>query len=336
MKPFYFLWCRHGWRREGVGCAHGSAGAALRGTQRASHSHHFPSLRCQAAEQSLSHGSYHVYIFVYREDPPAAHLSLGCPGDYLLSSSEDSTLRVWNLREGQLFYTLQGHQGPARSTCFSPAGAILNGLQAGAALHRCSSFARHNTLSRLLVVLQERRSGLMDDFLLDSPLFSQRWAYVQDSDGLYQTKLFSYDASFTGDYFASGGDDEHVLVWRTNFDRPHVTPSAAPQTPAQGPASQSARRIAPQPVTAPKPPQPTAGRLALAKAGKSSQQRALTCELLPPACPEASGNGAADPVAATLQHVVGQLDVISSTMAIVEERLTLTEDRVRRMAAVSY
>lgn len=51
--------------------------------------------------------------------------------------------QVWDLREGHLFYTLHGHEGPSTCASFSPAG----------------------------------------------------------------------------DFFASGGADEQVLVWRTNFDR---------------------------------------------------------------------------------------------------------------------
>lgn len=43
-------------------------------------------------------------------------------GNFLLSSSLDSTLKVWDVREGQLFYTLHGHEGAVGSCCFSPAG----------------------------------------------------------------------------------------------------------------------------------------------------------------------------------------------------------------------
>ncbi len=43
-------------------------------------------------------------------------------GDFLLSSSLDASLRVWDLREGQLFYTLHGHEGATNGVTFSPAG----------------------------------------------------------------------------------------------------------------------------------------------------------------------------------------------------------------------
>ncbi|KAF8072575.1 poc1a [Scenedesmus sp. PABB004] len=43
-------------------------------------------------------------------------------GNFLLTSSLDTTLKVWDLREGQLFYTLRGHEGASLGVAFSPAG----------------------------------------------------------------------------------------------------------------------------------------------------------------------------------------------------------------------
>lgn len=43
-------------------------------------------------------------------------------GNYLLSSSNDGSLKIWDLREGHILYTLYGHEGPSTSTGFSPAG----------------------------------------------------------------------------------------------------------------------------------------------------------------------------------------------------------------------
>lgn len=43
-------------------------------------------------------------------------------GNFLLSTCEDSTIRVWDLREGQVLYSLQGHEGPTLCAEFSPTG----------------------------------------------------------------------------------------------------------------------------------------------------------------------------------------------------------------------
>jgi len=43
-------------------------------------------------------------------------------GRYLLSSSNDSTLKIWDLRQGHILYTLYGHEGQSTSCAFTPCG----------------------------------------------------------------------------------------------------------------------------------------------------------------------------------------------------------------------
>jgi WD40 repeat protein len=43
-------------------------------------------------------------------------------GNYMLSSSKDSTLKVWDIREGRLLFTMQGHTGPVNAAKFSTDG----------------------------------------------------------------------------------------------------------------------------------------------------------------------------------------------------------------------
>lgn len=40
----------------------------------------------------------------------------------MLSSSRDSTMKIWDLREGRLLFTLQGHTGPVNATSFTDDG----------------------------------------------------------------------------------------------------------------------------------------------------------------------------------------------------------------------
>lgn len=40
----------------------------------------------------------------------------------MLSASKDATLKIWDLREGRLLFTLQSHTGPVRCARFSHDG----------------------------------------------------------------------------------------------------------------------------------------------------------------------------------------------------------------------
>jgi len=40
----------------------------------------------------------------------------------LISSSADSTVKIWDLRQGHILYSLYGHEGSANSVNFSPSG----------------------------------------------------------------------------------------------------------------------------------------------------------------------------------------------------------------------
>ncbi|KAF6772130.1 hypothetical protein AHF37_09122 [Paragonimus kellicotti] len=73
---------------------------------------------------------------------PVNKVSCHPNGHFLLSASDDATLKIFDLLEGRPLYTLQGHTGPVTAAAFSA----------------------------------------------------------------------------SGDHFASGGNDEQVFLWRTNFD----------------------------------------------------------------------------------------------------------------------
>ena len=39
-----------------------------------------------------------------------------------MSTSNDATIKIWDLRAGHILYTLYGHDGPTSSCTFSPGG----------------------------------------------------------------------------------------------------------------------------------------------------------------------------------------------------------------------
>lgn len=52
-------------------------------------------------------------------------LSFHPSGNYLVTASSDSTLKILDLLEGRLLYTLHGHQGPATCVAFSRDGDLF-------------------------------------------------------------------------------------------------------------------------------------------------------------------------------------------------------------------
>jgi len=106
---------------------------------------------------------------------------------------------------------------------------------------------------------------------------------------------------------------------------PAAVPQAQPRVAAPKPAQQApARATPPAPVAA--APRPAATH---SSSSNSASRGHLSATPLVAHSSEHIPAG----LAATLEHIVGQLDLITKTMGVMEERLTLTESRVSGMIA---
>ena len=206
------------------------------------------------------------------------------------------------------------------------------------------------------------------------------------------------DFSPAGDFFASGGADEQVLVWRTNFDRVMadcVLTSVQPNPRLATTYPTAAVTTSPRPASAAPTPRIPRGLEGGGGAGppanrtRSPSRPVPTCVAIEPYHSVPSGTISARPPAAdaandqsqipdthrwscdgaeeqhdsqqsaafddndgthevfvpppmnltdlppalsaTLQHIVGQLDVLTQTMGLLEERLTISEDKMHRL-----
>nr|XP_045758151.1 POC1 centriolar protein homolog A [Mirounga angustirostris] len=114
--------------------------------------------------------------------------------------------------------------------------------------------------------------------------------------------------SRTGEYFASGGSDEQVMVWKSNFDVvDYGEVLKVPRPPA--PLATSSGNL--PDVDFPVPP------------GRGRSQESVQSQPQEPiSMPQT--------LTSTLEHIVGQLDVLTQTVSILEQRLTLTEDKLKQ------
>ena len=214
-------------------------------------------------------------------------------GNFLLTASKDNTVKVWDVREGQLFYTLRGHEGAAT----------------------CGEFSQN------------------------------------------------------GEYFATGGADANVMVWKTNFDRVLGEHSGKNETASRGtskPVGSSEEAVSskrsddvsskqtavsksvPSSVAPPAPALPSPRARARRDASPPSPPRSSPAPpAKEPAAPSApplprSSAGQAGPsdagppeaLANTLSHIVGQLDVLTQTVSLLEERLRMNEDKTNKIVQI--
>ena len=189
-------------------------------------------------------------------------LSFHPSGDFLLSTSDDGTVKVWDLREGQLFYTLNGHDGPSTCAEFSPDGS----------------------------------------------------------------------------FFASGGADQSVMVWKTNFDAVLKKHAGATDVKLPAPFTAEAPILKDDPRAA--PVMSTERAMEGLKAGSTpplKENKNKEPVKTPVKKPAAAGGDGAIPeaLAQTLGHIVGQLDVLTKSIGLIEERLSANEDRVKDLVGIA-
>ncbi|KAJ1444311.1 WD40-repeat-containing domain protein [Pelagophyceae sp. CCMP2097] len=214
-------------------------------------------------------------------------LAFDSTGHYLMSASDDATIKLYDLREGALLYTLQGHSGGVGCVACDPRG---------------------------------------------------------------------------GGLFASGGADRVVTMWRANLDGAAPTPRNAPVRPplrgvnhaaAAQPAASPFEPQRPPPTVPPScaaaaaraprapPPPPALVIEELAQAAAPGEARAPFAARggAPPAALGGAPRGVdrgmlPEVLATTLDHIVGQLDIITTTLAAFEQRLSITEERVATILGV--
>ncbi|GAX76713.1 hypothetical protein CEUSTIGMA_g4159.t1 [Chlamydomonas eustigma] len=247
------------------------------------------------------------------------NLSFHPSGNFLMSTSLDTTLKIWDLREGQLFYTLHGHEGATLAASFSPAGDYF--ASGGA--------------DEQVMVWKTNFDRFLENYVAPVAFRSTSTTPPPPPPDAYQLAQIS----------------------TSNLPRPDNSSTAAVGNPQN---STLTFPIAPRHPSPARAVQQSQRELSTAlPAASSSTQYASTSELRHNPAPASSArrhhtaveitdvkahphfdyemevppplnlSDLPDSLSATLQHIVGQLDVLTQTMALLDERLTMNEDRVK-------
>jgi WD40 repeat protein len=72
--------------------------------------------------QLFCQNEHTLRITLFRSPSGVNQLAFHPNGNFLLSCSNDSTIKVLDVLEGRLFYTVHGHQGPATAITISKEG----------------------------------------------------------------------------------------------------------------------------------------------------------------------------------------------------------------------
>ena len=231
-------------------------------------------------------------------------------GTCIASGSADQTVKLWDIRTNKLLQHYPAHMDAVSNIAFHPSGNYL------------ASSSDDTSLK-----IWDLREGHL-------------FYTLNGHEGATTCVAFSPQ----GDYFASGATDDQVMVWKTNFDEADKEADAPPQAAPAGKGSkpmirdktnhqgvQVEKKAAPKqqtqviPAAAPLPPAPVAQELPPA-----SQEM---CEP-EPMMPELATGGTEElpeRLAATLDHIIGQLDIITRTVSIMEQRLSTSEDRLQEV-----
>ncbi|KAJ3203926.1 POC1 centriolar protein A [Entophlyctis luteolus] len=245
----------------------------------------------------------------------------GPGGEWLISTGMDGVVKIWDLKEGHLFYTLHGHKhGPTTAAVFSPEGAF---------------FATGGSDAQIMVWKSNFDSGVAlnsdgGDGKPKSVFAMHQPQSNSNSDGpasFFSRKMASMNSNLVTTFPGSVPSNSKSDTGRKSPVNAKTNNSQANVRGVDGLAGMNK-------VSAEEPEIISVGEPVLnTDKTKSASQNdndgggdSYTSKLGVRTIP--------DELAASLQHIVTQIDVLTQTMSILETRLTANEDRVTQIASM--
>ncbi|XP_032554680.1 POC1 centriolar protein homolog A isoform X4 [Chiroxiphia lanceolata] len=233
-------------------------------------------------------------------------------GRLIVSSSDDKTVKLWDKTSRECIHSFCEHAGFVNHVDFHPSGTCIAAAGTDSTVKlwdvRMNRLLQHYQVhSSVVNSLSFHPSGNYlvtasnDSTLKILDLLEGRLLYTLHG---HQGPATCVAFSRSGDLFASGGSDEQVMVWKTNFDADYGDALKTQKSCSTVDGSHHTGSEMDTGIHHKKTKTQDSGR--------SHEQQEVEASL-----------------ANTLEHIMGQLDVLTQTVSILEQRLTLTEDKLK-------
>uniref|UniRef100_A0A7S1KSV3 Guanine nucleotide-binding protein subunit beta-like protein n=1 Tax=Percolomonas cosmopolitus TaxID=63605 RepID=A0A7S1KSV3_9EUKA len=226
-------------------------------------------------------------------------------GTCVAACSDDQSIKLWDIRTNRLLQHYSAHQDAVNDIAFHPSGNFL-------------------------------LSGSSDGFM---KVWDLREGHLYYTLSGHQGPTTAVTFSPDGDFFASGGADNLVMVWKTNFDKNLNEPDLGEEAPTKRFTSQIKDQNAKMDKIS---------RSSSAKRQRKLEHEQLRRQEAPAPQTEPIRNGTErfesmnyqpppldsqmnPQLAQTLEHIIRQMDVLTQTVKLVEERLSMTEIKLSKM-----
>jgi centriolar protein POC1 len=281
----------------------------------------------------------------YGAHKDAAHSVAFHPsGGYLLSASSDATARVWDLHEGHLFYTLIGHEGPVLGCAVSGDGEFLasGGADGQVMVWRANFWAAgddNNTGAAAVAATASAAAGSTAAAAATTATKTTRKASSSTSSSSAatsrRTEVPEPRAAWNNASPARGSIRSGVgfREFSDSVFEPERMGSSSSNSRRGASSSSSSRRVSVRPKTGPSTTYEQTVHEVVREDDNVTSDGPDGRRSNIPVTEAHLGNAATARFAQTLEHIVSQLDVLTQTVALLDRRISMNEDRIQAVEA---